>query len=356
MMDDLFFTQMKLDRKSSERKSEVWLKDRIVEQNSVFIPMWKGSYFFSSSHSVGESSNKKSTVELSNYKEISQCIIQKNLAIEEFIYFLGETKPCENKTEEATTIKKAIKSQQEYSAVFAVELSMLFPDIENIICGLSTYLNSNVELIGFRSSLAFVDNVKASMLGYGRALSHWHLSAQFCGFCAARTLAKEGGHSRICQNEHCQKLSFPRTDPVVIMLVEYQEEDQPIKCLLAGHTRSPDNLLSTIAGFVDPGESLEQAVIREVYEEVGLEVEQVEYMASQPWAFPNSLMVGFYVKAKTNTINIDTEEISRAHWFTTQEVERFSEWGETGDNFQIPRQESISRYLIDHWLARNNLK
>jgi NAD+ diphosphatase len=350
MMDDLFFTQMKLDRKSSERKSKIWLQEKIAQKSSVFIPLWKGSYFFSFSNSM-----EKSTVEFLSYTTISQFIIQKGLSVEEFIYFLGETKSSQIKATDTKAIKKTTKSQQEDFAVFVVELSILFPFIESVIRDLSTYLNRSVELIDFRSSLALIDNEQASMLGFGRALSHWHLSARFCGFCAAKTSIKEGGHSRQCQNEHCQKLSFPRTDPVVIMLVEYQEEDQPIKCLLAGHIRSANHLLSTIAGFVDPGESLEQAVIREVYEEVGLDVEHVEYIASQPWAFPNSLMVGFYVKAKTNTINIDTDEISRAHWFTAKEVEGFSEWGEAGDNIQIPRKESISRYLIDLWLTRNNL-
>jgi NAD+ diphosphatase len=344
MKDNLFFTKMKLDRKSSERKSDAWIKKQIAQKNSVFIPMWKGGYFFFSETS--ENMNNKSTIELSSYEAVCQFVIQKRLNIEEFIYFLGEKKG----------VVKTAERQQLNDVVFVVELSIIFPVIEDLINGLSSYLTRCVELIDFRSSLALINNEQASMLGYGRALSHWHLSAQFCGFCAAKTLAKEGGHSRQCQNDDCQKLSFPRTDPVVIMLVEYQEEDQPIKCLLAGHKRSPDNLLSTIAGFVDPGESLEQAVIREVYEEVGLEVECVEYMASQPWAFPNSLMVGFYVKAKTNVINIDTDEISRAHWFTAEEVKSFSDWGEAGDNIQIPRKESISRYLIDNWLDRNNLK
>lgn len=355
-MDDLFFTQMKLDRKSSERKSDIWVKEHISDRNSVFIPLWKGNYFFSTVDSKICGSKEKSLVEIVNVKTFSQLIRlihiehvssesnKKELSADEYIYFLG-TKNTDNEVN---------KNQQINSAVFVVELSILFPLLDTLLTELSSLLNRTVELLDFRSSIAFIDNEQASFLGYGRALSHWHLSAQFCGFCSAKTMLKEVGHSRQCTSVDCQKVSFPRTDPVVIMLVEYREQGQPNKCLLAGHKRSPDNLLSTIAGFVDPGESLEQAVIREVFEEVGLEVEQVEYIASQPWAFPNSMMIGFYVKAKTNTIKIDPEEISRAHWFTAQDVAEFSDWGEAGDNIQIPRKESISRYLIDHWLKRND--
>lgn len=345
-MNDLFFTQMKLDRKSSERKSDIWIKRRVSAKDSVFIPMWKGSYFFSSDDLINENNNIKSLVEIFSLKAFYQFIPAADINVEEYIYYLGES----------NAVNKLDISEQENRAVFVVELSILFPLLDELLHHLTSQQNSLVELLDFRTCLAFVDNEHASILGYGRALTNWHLSAQFCGFCSGKTIPKEAGHSRQCQNEKCEKINFPRTDPVVIMLVEYHEKGLPNKCLLAGHTRSPDNLLSTIAGFVDPGESLEQAVIREVCEEVGLEVEKVDYIASQPWAFPNSIMVGFFVKAKTNTISIDTEEISRAHWFTAEEVAGFADWGEAGDNIQIPRKESISRYLIDHWLDRNRLK
>lgn len=345
-MDDLLFTQMQLNRKSSERKSSLWLKEQLRQQQSMFIPMWKGNYFFSASNAKNDNSKIKQLVELKGYKVLSLVVANKRININEYIYFLGENK---------NTVT-SIATEQDNSAIFVIELSILLPLLTDAISGLSSYLAMPVELLDFRTSIAFINNEQASFLGYGRSLSNWHLSAQFCGYCATKTIVKEAGHSRQCQSEGCQKISFPRTDPVVIMLVEYQEQGKPNKCLLAGHTRSPENLLSTIAGFVDPGESLEQAVIREVYEEVGLEVEELEYIASQPWAFPNSLMIGFYVKAKTNIINIDQDEISRAHWFTAQEVTGFSDWGDTNNDIQIPRKESISRYLIEHWLERNNVK
>ncbi len=164
-------------------------------------------------------------------------------------------------------------------------------------------------------------------------------------------MADERGHSRKCTNEVCSKETFPRTDPVVIMLVEYQPENGPAQCLLAQHHHSKYQVVSTLAGFVDPGETLEEAVIREVKEEAGVDVESVTYLASQPWPFPGSLMTGFFAKAINNTINIDDDELVDAQWYTAAQVRQFDNWGDDGDNIQIPRKESIARYLIERWLA-----
>lgn len=332
MNKELFFTHMMLDRESNQRKSEKWIKEKIADENTIFIPIWNGNYLFTSNDS-----SKKCLLELSNTTSLFKSIAQLECCLDDYAFFLG----CD--------------IENNNSAIFVIDLSLFFPSLEKLIDTFSTFIKEEIEGLDFRYCITLVNKEKASILGYGRSLSHWHQSSQYCGFCANKTLSKEGGHSRKCSSESCQKLIFPRTDPVVIMLVENRNEGHAGKCLLAGHKRSPDNLISVIAGFVDPGESLEQAVKREVLEEVGLIAEEVEYMASQPWPFPSSLMMGFRVKVKNNTITIDDDELSSACWYTASEISKFAEWGEEGNAIQIPRKESIARYMIDEWVSRNML-
>ena len=108
--------------------------------------------------------------------------------------------------------------------------------------------------------------------------------------------------------------------------------------------------MSTLAGFVDPLESLEETVAREVLEECGIEVEQISYQASQPWPFPSSIMLGFRARAKTFDIRVDGEEIEEAYWFEPEQLRQFGEWGDGGDNFSLPRRDSIARYLVESWI------
>jgi NAD+ diphosphatase len=164
---------------------------------------------------------------------------------------------------------------------------------------------------------------EAAMLAHARALGHWHRSHRHCGWCGAATAAIHGGHARHCPG--CGRDHFPRTDPAVIVLVTHGEE-----CLLARSPRFPPGMYSTLAGFVEPGESLEQTLIREVQEEVGVEVERVVYRASQPWPFPQSLMLGFRAEARGTALRLDPEEIEDACW---------------------PNRDSIARFLIEEWLA-----
>ena len=216
---------------------------------------------------------------------------------------------------------------------------------------LQQYWHELYETIEFRASLPYLDKALLPILGYGKALSYWHNLHGYCGKCGHASKSFEGGHMRRCQSETCGQEHYPRTDPAVIMLVEYQPEQGPKKCLLAEHQRFKNKVVSTLAGFLDPGETLEEAVAREVFEEAGVKVDKVDYVASQPWPFPASLMVGFKAVTTNPEFNIDKDELSEAFWFTAEEIKQFDEWGDDSEQFKLPRKQSIARYLVDTWVA-----
>jgi len=183
---------------------------------------------------------------------------------------------------------------------------------------------------------------EGALLAYARGLSHWHNRHGFCGVCGAATTTSAGGHVRVCTSEPCKAEHFPRTDPAVIMLVTHGD-----RCLLPRSTRWPTiPMHSTLAGFVEPGESLEDAVAREVKEEVGVDVVDVRYHSSQPWPFPASIMLGFTAEARDTTITLDDEEIVSANWFDRDFLRREHH----PDEFRLPRADSIARRLIQDWV------
>lgn len=185
----------------------------------------------------------------------------------------------------------------------------------------------------------------AATLAYGRGMAYWHQRTRFCGVCGAPTLSAEGGHVRRCTNPECGAPHFPRTDPAVIMLVIDETGPEP-RALLGRQAMWQPGMMSTLAGFVEPGESLEEAVRREVWEEVGVRVGAVSYRASQPWPFPSSLMVGFRAEALTTEITVDPTEIESARWFTLSELR-----DPAIAQHVAPRPDSIARRLIEEWLA-----
>ena len=171
------------------------------------------------------------------------------------------------------------------------------------------------------------------------ALANWHATHQHCPRCGAPTRVTIGGHVRECPVDG--SLHYPRTDAAVIMAVV----DEADRLLLGRQARWPEHRYSTLAGFVEPGESLEQAVRREVAEECGVVVGEVDYLGSQPWPFPASLMLGFVAQATSVEIQVDGEEIAQARWLSRAELE---EAVRTGDVLLPPRV-SIARRLIEHW-------
>ena len=184
---------------------------------------------------------------------------------------------------------------------------------------------------------------QAAVLAYAQGIVYWHRRHRFCGVCGSATESREGGHVRVCARPTCGAEHFPRTDPAVIMLVSRRDHEA---CLLARQARWPRGMYSILAGFVEPGESLEEAVAREVREETGVAVTNIRYRGSQPWPFPSSIMLGFHADAEADSpIRFDSGELQDAQWFTRADIARFNELG-----LSLPSSDSIARRLLDEWL------
>lgn len=177
---------------------------------------------------------------------------------------------------------------------------------------------------------------EAGLLGYARGMVSWQARHRFCGTCGATTLAARGGHVLICTNAACRHEQFPRIDPAIIVLVSDGE-----RALLGRQAVWPAGRYSTIAGFVEPGESLEDAVAREVFEETGIDVDRIQYHSSQPWPFPSSLMLGFTAHALNTQIQRRDDELEDAQWFTREDL--------ASGRPIVPPNVSISFRLIEHW-------
>jgi NAD+ diphosphatase len=177
---------------------------------------------------------------------------------------------------------------------------------------------------------------EAGLLGYARAIVSWRRRHRFCGTCGAKTLPAKSGHVLVCSDPSCRHEQFPRIDPAIIVLVSDGE-----RALLGRQASWPIGRYSTIAGFVEPGESLEDAVAREVFEETGIEVDQIEYHSSQPWPFPSSLMLGFTAHARSTEVRLRDEELEDARWFNRADL--------ASNGTLLPPRQSISYRLIEHW-------
>ena len=184
---------------------------------------------------------------------------------------------------------------------------------------------------------------EAPLFAAALSLAWWHSRHHFCANCGASTEIERGGWSRRCPQ--CSAQHFPRVDPVVIMLAEHEG-----RLLLGRQPQYPPGRYSALAGFLEPGESIEAAVARELQEEAGIEVADVTYIASQPWPFPSSLMIGCHARALANALTIDRTELDDARWFTRDEIAAALA-GEPDAPFQPPPHFAIARTLLEHWLA-----
>ncbi len=220
---------------------------------------------------------------------------------------------------------------------FALDLSEL--ELEDALSRVSAQAAVDV-----RSLFSRVSGSDAGVIAYARGVLHWSRHHRHCGCCGAATEPRNAGHLRVCTDDACGTVLFPRIEPAVITLVETSAP--PSRCLLARHRASAAGGYSLLAGFVEIGESLEDAVRREIREETGIVIDDVVYIGSQPWPFPAGLMVAFRATAAEEAVSVDGDEIAEARWFTRDEVRQY-EAARGG----LGRPDSIDRVMLAAWMA-----
>ncbi len=295
------YSSSPLDRIATRREDHAWIEQQLSNPDSLFVPVWRSRNLIRGTDTLSP----------------------------EAIYLSGET---------AVTLRMqqgpwAFLGLLDQQAVFAIDISMA----DDPVPLLPESLGSFVDL---RSVGWGVPRPEASVLAHARGLMHWRQRHKFCGVCGSVCEVKSSGHMMQCTA--CKAQHFPRTDPAVIMLVHRGD-----RALLGHSARFPRaTMYSTLAGFVEPGETLEEAVRREVLEESAIAVGEVHYHSSQPWPFPGNIMLGFYAEGLSEEITIDPEELKDARWFSRQEMRDCKQHG-----FELPRADSIARRLIEDWLA-----
>jgi NAD+ diphosphatase len=224
------------------------------------------------------------------------------------------------------------------AALFAVDLEAIKP-------GARAAILDGASIVSLRDAGAVLSRSEGGLAAYLMALLNWHRAHRFCANCGTQTIVSEGGYSRRCPR--CHATHFPRTDPVVIMLVENDG-----RTLLGRQRRWPPGQYSVLAGFVLPGESLEEAVVREVHEESGIEARDPGFVSSQPWPFPSSLMLGFEAQSDGgDPVTLDGE-LEDVRWFDLDTVRGALVDG--GAELRLPPSMSISRFLIERWVKAND--
>jgi NAD+ diphosphatase len=297
-----FYAGLGLDRAGARRRDANWVAGRLADPTSLVFPVWRAQNFVAAGDPPTPA--PLAVAAAAQLIEAAREIVLLGLA--------GGT------------------------ACFALELSHIeTPETLPPLAGAGRFAD-------LRSVGPLLAQAEGSLLAYARGLTHWHRRHRFCGVCGSPTESADGGHLRRCLDETCRTEHFPRTDPAVIMAVTHRD-----RLLLGRQASWPPGSHSVLAGFVEPGESLEEAVAREVMEEVGLAVGRVRYHSSQPWPFPASIMLGFTAEALDTELRIDRSEIDRAAWYNRAELRASPE----DDNFRLPRRDSIARRLVEDWIA-----
>jgi len=293
-----------VDRRSERRSDGEWLARRLADPASRLTAVWRERSLVMNAHGGGRGPAPGLVPGVEAAGLIDRL---------EEIVFLGEA---------------------EGVGYFSVDIS----DRDDPLVGPLRGAGRFVEL---RQVGALVSGRGGNLLAYARAMATWHRRHRFCGRCGAGTTSRSGGHLRVCTG--CDAEHFPRTDPAVIMLVHSPGPDGA--CLLGRQASWPPRVFSALAGFVEPGESLESAVAREVREETGIAVDTVTYHSSQPWPFPTSIMLGFHATSPGGEVRIDTDELEQAVWVRRGELE----YALRAREVRLPPPFSIARRLIDDW-------
>ena len=294
------------DRRSERRGDAEWLARRLADPSSQLTAVWRERSLVAGAHGEGRGP-MPGTVPLAEAAGLVDHA--------EEVVFLGEA---------------------EGVSYFSIDLSEREDPLTGPLRGAGRF----VEL---RQVGAAMSGRGGNLLAYARAMATWHRRHRFCGQCGAATESRSAGRLRVCTE--CGVEHFPRTDPAVIMLVHTGSGGDE-SCLVGRQAAWPPGMFSALAGFVEPGESLESAVAREVLEETGIAVDVVRYHSSQPWPFPTSIMLGFYATSPGGDVQVDTEELEQAVWVRRSDLE----YAIRAREVRLPPPFSIARRLIDDWL------
>ena len=238
-----------------------------------------------------------------------------------------------------------IKNDKAISLIESSGLTIFIGKIKNVYYFAKEVVVSGEKEKNFsdlRTLNPLLEDIDLALLTTSKGLFYWHRNNKFCSFCGSSSIPDNLGHSRICTN--CNKRIFPRIDPAVIMLITHKNF-----CLLGRQRSWPEGMHSTLAGFVEQGETLEQAVERETFEEAGIKIENIKYQYSQPWPFPSSIMLGYRAESKNKKLNINFDELEKADWYSKEFLRSSPE----NNSFRMPGRISIARRLIEEWLKES---
>ena len=298
----MFFAGNPINRCSNERRDEEWVQNALEAEDSCFIPVCN----FEFPATDGEQSS----------------------------LLWGGRSWLEAATGPAEPI---FLGRLKERAHFAFDVGDVASPLDAFgLSGVGTFF-------GLRKLASLLSPEEAAIAAQARSVLEWHRRHPFCPGCGNRSVHRNGGTSRHCIQ--CQTDHFPRVDPVAIVLVTRGE-----RCLLGRSGKFGGTLYSALAGFVEHGESIEEAARREIKEESGIEVGEVTYVASQPWPFPYSLMIGCYGKALTENIVLDEDELVDARWFTKDHLR--TALAGTADDLMVPGRLAIARHLIEKWVSQ----
>lgn len=297
-----YYAPTRLDRVSHLRSDAEWLAARLRDAKSRLIPVWQ----------------------------------QKNLVIDGESVAAGLLDIDRMETLRAEGVDPVLLGLVDDTAYFTLDVSHIENPHEHEMLG-AAGIFEDLRKVG-----PYMGDEDGNLLAYARGINYWHARHKFCGVCGSPTRSESAGHQRRCTSEACNAVHFPRTDTACIMLIHHGD-----RIILGKSPRFQGKMQSVLAGFLEPGETLEDCVAREVFEEVGVRVTDVEYQHSQPWPFPSSLMVGFRARALDTDMTVDPEELLSADWFSRDELKAIG----PDSDVQLPRPDSIARRLIEDWLA-----
>jgi len=322
-----YYAHPGFERAGLRRREPLWIRERVRDAQSVFIPVWRSQNLVIEVEG-GEPRAAVLTVEAAGslIGGLGEADVEERLVRGEFV-FLGLI---------------------DDRAHFALDVSAHEAPLEMLrspALAAAGIDDAEVRFADLRQLAGRLDRREGALLALARAMMFWHSRHRFCGMCGSPTKSEEAGHMRRCADPACNAMHFPRTDPAVIMLVTDGE-----RALLGRNKNFIAGMYSTLAGFVEPGESLEDAVAREVREETAIEVGAVHYHSSQPWPFPANIMLGFYADAESSAITVDTSELEDARWFERDWLRSHVD----DDSFRLPRRDSIARRLLGDWLAERS--